>query len=73
MLSEISQRKTNTICSHLCVELKTKTKTKKEPKKLIDTGNRLVVARGSGVEGGWNGWRESKVQTSSYATNAMGL
>ena len=55
------------------MELKTKTKTKKEPKKLIDTGNRLVVARGSGVEGGWNGWRESKVQTSSYATNAMGL
>ena len=41
MLSEISQGKTNTVGPHLYVESKQqKTKTK-----LVDTENRLVVAR----------------------------
>ena len=47
MVSEIVKRgKTNTICSLLHVKSKNKTKNK-----LIDTENRLVVARG----GGWGG------------------
>ena len=44
-LSDISQRKTNTIWTHLYVELKTNKKTK-----LADM-NRLVVARGK-----WMKW-----------------
>ena len=46
MLSEISQRKTNTIRYHLYVESKNK-----KPE-LIDTENILVVARGGGLRGG---------------------
>jgi len=44
MLSKISQRKTNTICSHLHVESK-----KAEPKEIE---NRMVVVRGWGL-GKW--------------------
>ena len=36
---------------------------------LIDTENRLVVAKGRREGCGWNGWRESKVQISSYKIN----
>ena len=46
MLSEISQRKTNTILFHLYVASK-----KQNRNKLIRTENKLVVARGEGVEG----------------------
>lgn len=35
--------------------------------KPIDTGNRLVIARGKGR--GWNAWRESDLQTSSDKIN----
>ena len=52
VLSETSQRKTNTIWFHLYAE--SKTETKQKPTKLTDTENGLVVAR-QGVEGGWNG------------------
>ena len=46
VLNAINQRKTKTLLSHLYVEfLKSKTKPK-----LIDTGNRWIVARGG--EGG---------------------
>ena len=51
MLSEKSQRETNTLRSHLYMKSKKKTKTKI---KLKDTENRLVFARG------WDGWRGSK-------------
>ena len=44
MLSEISQRKTNTIWSYLYVE--SKKGKKKQNKELIDTENWLIVARG---------------------------
>ena len=48
MLSEISQRKTNTVWSLLYVECKayTQSKMKQAENKLIDTENGLVVARG---------------------------
>ena len=62
MLSEISQRKTNIVWSHLHVG-----SCKWEKKKLIETENRLVAAR---VEkGGGNeceGEGGQRVKTSSY-------
>ena len=62
-LSEISQRKTNTICSHLSEE------SGGEGNELIGTEKILVVARGRG----W-GWANrvgegQKIQASSYKTN----
>ena len=45
MLSEISQKKTNTIHSYLCEIKHTDTY------KFIDTDNRLVIVRGRGVGG----------------------
>ena len=45
MLSEISQRKTNTICSHLH-DFHSHMEPKKKRKKTHSTDNRLVVARG---------------------------
>ena len=45
MLSKISETKTNTVLSHFHVESKEKQKTKQQAT-LIDTENRLVVARG---------------------------
>ena len=51
MLSEINEIKTNTKGSHLHVESK---------KQNSNTENRMVVARGECVGGGWeNGWKES--------------
>ena len=70
MFSEISQRNTNAVCSHLNVESK-----QKQKNKLIDTEKRLMVARG-GV-GEWEmdkiGEQGQKVQTSSCKINVMGM
>ena len=48
MVNEISQRKTNAIWAHIYVKLKQKNQQQQQKKnpKLIDTENRLVVARG---------------------------
>ena len=48
-LSEMSDRKTNTICFHLQIELKKKTK---QDKTEIDAEKKLVVARGE-EDGEW--------------------
>ena len=53
----------NTIRSHLYVE------SKKQKYKLVDTENRLVVARGGGRRVGKMGEGGQKVQTSSYKIN----
>ena len=62
MLSEICQKKTNTIWSYLCVESKNQNKQKPKTKKvkLVDTENRLVVARGEDGEGDAKWGRGSK-------------
>ena len=76
MLSEISQRKKNTVRCHFYVESKEKTE-------LTDTENRLAIAKcgeagagqggaGRGGGGGWKGWRGQKVQTFSYTINKSG-
>ena len=57
MLREISQRKTNRVWSHLYVESENKNKNK-----LIDTENRLVVARGREWRVGEMGEGGQKVQ-----------
>ena len=59
LLSESSQRKTKTICSH-CMKNLTKTlgsKTNKQKNMLMDTENRFVTVRGGrvGVRGVENG------------------
>ena len=59
MLSEISQRKTKTVWSHLYVEYK--------KAKLIETESRMVVAKDRGC-GKW-GDVGQKMQTSSYKLN----
>ena len=47
MLSEISQRKTNTVLSYLYVDSKKQNEqTKQNENRLIDTDNKLVPARG---------------------------
>ena len=50
MLSKWDREK---LISYLYVE-------SKKNVKLVDTGNRLVVARGGGDVDGWNGWKWSK-------------
>ena len=52
MLSEISQRKTNTVWSHLYVESKKKQneQAKQNENRLIDADNKLVPARGEEVK-----------------------
>ena len=51
MLSEISQRKTNTVWSHLYVESKKQNEqTKQNENRLIDTDKKLVPARGEEVK-----------------------
>ena len=62
MLSEISQTKKNKLYDFICVW---NIKKKNEQTKLIDTENRLVVARGEGKMG--EGGQE--VQTSSHKIN----
>ena len=59
MLSEISQRKTNTVWFHLYVECK--------KVEIIKTETRLSVARGKG----WEKWgdMDKRVETSSYKKN----
>ena len=70
MLSEISQRKTNTLCmiSLICESKKNPPKQNPPNPKLTDTENRLVVAR---VAGAWGemGEGSQKVQTSGYKLN----
>ena len=60
MLSEMSDRNTNTICYHLCVEYKKDNKLVNITKgsRLTDTENKLVVTSGErqvgrGEEGAW--------------------
>ena len=50
MLSEISQRKANTLWSHLHVESKNQNKQKEN--RFIDTENNWMVARGEGAGSG---------------------
>lgn len=50
VLSEINQRKTNTVSSLLHVESQKKNKNKQKQLKLTDTENRLMIAKG-GAEG----------------------
>ena len=64
VLYEITQRKCNTLCSHLYVESK-----KRKEKKLIDTGNRMEVVRYRGGSRGEIDGGGEKVQTSSYKVN----
>ena len=64
MLSEIRQRKTNTVWSHLYAE-------SKKNMKLIEKEIRFVVTRGGGGGGGEQELDEGgqKVPTSSYKIN----
>ena len=52
--------------SHLYVELKKQTKIS-----VINTENKLLVARDMGLGGGQNGWRGSNVPNSSYNLNTI--
>ena len=61
MLSEINQRKTNTVWSPLLVEFK-----QNKPTKLRDTKNRLEVASGKMYGVGEMGEGGQQVKTSSY-------
>ena len=60
MLSEVSQRKTHTVLSHLYVESKKKVK-------LLETERRRVVARGCGMGG--NGEVDERLQTLNFQMN----
>lgn len=62
MLSQLSQRKTNTVCSHLYAESK--------KVRLIETGTRRVVV---GVWGVWGEWGDvgQRVQTLRYKMNDL--
>ena len=52
MLSEINQRKTNTVCYHFYVDSKTKiSEYNKNINKLTDIENKLVVTSGEREEG----------------------
>jgi len=67
MLNEISQTEKNKYCTiHSHIESKIKTTKKNKTKlRLLDTENRLVIARGKGVEEGHKHERDQEVQTSS--------
>ena len=68
MLSEISQWKTNTSWSHLCVEsLKKKTK-----HQICRYGEQISDCQSQGVEGGQYGWKESKGTNSCYKISHRG-
>ena len=67
MISEISQRKTNTIWSHLYVDSKKqRNKTKWQQ---IDTQKKYVLVRGEEFGEGKIGKVNLEVQTSSYKIN----
>ena len=67
MISEISQRKTNTIWSHLYVDpKKQRNKTKWQQ---IDTQKKYVLVRGEEFGEGKIGKVNLEVQTSSYKIN----